>query len=193
VTFVAAVTIGGLLGPAGMLPVAQSAEPPAVPMECQVYETKKASITVGFKAGNFLFSVGPEVTYSQQTGVAWDRAVHELIARFVELCTRYNAGLVTKEEYEVRLGEIEALYREARALERRLMEETRARAQATLDKMDRIMSGQASQERQGPDPLVDSLDELNRRIDKLEPIGRPLIPKPPCPPPDMLGAPGRSC
>jgi len=172
---------------------ARAAEPPAEPMDCRVYETKKASITVGLKAGNFLFSVGPEVTFSRQTGIAWDRTVQGLIAKYQELCTRYNAGLATKEEYEARLREIEALYKEAQELEQKLMEETRTRAKSAVDELDRTVAQRKASEVAAADPMMESLDDLNRRIDRLEPIGRPLVPKPPCPPPDMLGAPGRAC
>lgn len=172
---------------------ARAAEPPAEPMDCRVYETKKASITVGLKAGNLLFSVGPEVTFSRQTGIAWDRTVQGLIAKYQELCTRYNAGLATKEEYDARLREIESLYKEAQVLERKLMEETRTRAKSAMDELDRTLVQRKASEAAVTDPMMESLDDLKRRIDKLEPIGRPLVPKQPCPPPAMLGAPGRAC
>ncbi len=172
---------------------AWAAEPPSEPMDCRVYETKKDITTIGLKVGNLLFNMGPEVTFSNQTGIAWDRTVQGLIARYVELCARYNAGLATKEEYGARLREIEALYKEAQELERKLMEETRTRAKSAIDELDRTLAQRKTPEAAAADPILDSLDDLQRRIDRLEPIGRPLVPKPPCPPPDMLGAPGRAC
>ncbi|TSA05248.1 MAG: hypothetical protein D4R81_00620 [Nitrospiraceae bacterium] len=168
-------------------------EPPAEPMDCRVHDTTKSGITLGFKVGNFFLQAGPEVTYSRERGIAWDRVVQGFIARYKELCSRYNAGLVTKEEYEQRLKEMEGLHREAMELERKMVEETRNRAKSAVDELDRTLAQRKAAEAPAPDPVKDSLDDLNRRIDKLEPIGRPLLPKLPCLPPDMLGAPGRAC
>ena len=177
----------------GVPSLAWANEPPAQPMDCAAYETKQSGITLGFKVGNLLFGAGPEVTFSQQSGVAWDRVVQGLIARYVELCTRYNAGLVTKEAYEARLREMEGLHREAMELERKMVDETRGRAKAGSEDLDRTLAQRKASEVTAADPMLESLDDLKRRIDRLEPIGRPLVPKPPCPPPDMLGAPGRAC
>ncbi len=162
-----------------MLPQAPAwaVEPPAEPMDCRVYETKKASITVGLKAGNFLFSVGPEVTFSRQTGIAWDRTVQGLIVKYQELCTRYNAGLATKEEYDARLRQIESLYKEAQELEQKLMAETRNRANAAIDELDRTLAQRKASEVAATDPMMESLDNLKRRLDRLEPIGYPMPPK----------------
>jgi hypothetical protein len=137
--------------------------------------------------------MGPEITFNQERGVKWDRVVQGFIAKYKELCSRYNAGMVTMEEYETRLREMEALHREAIELERKMMEETRNRAKAADSEMERLLSRRKAEERAQPDPVVESLDDLKQRIDKLEPIGRPLLPKLPCLPLDMLGAPGRAC
>ena len=79
-------------------PLVWSAEPPDETLDCRVYDTRSASITLGFKAGNFLFEVGPEVTFGVAQGIAWDKIVQGLIARYVELCPRYNGGLVSEAE-----------------------------------------------------------------------------------------------
>jgi hypothetical protein len=172
---------------------AWAAEPPAEQLDCRVHDTTKSNIGLAFKIAGFLFNAGPEVTFNMERGVAWDKIVQGFIARYKELCSRYNAGMVTKEEYEQRLREMEGLYKEAQALEAKLMDETRNRAKSAVDELDRTLAQRKAAEAPAPDPVKDSLDDLNRRIDKLEPIGRPLMPKPPCPPPDMLGAPGRAC
>ena len=86
--------------------------PPAKPADCEVYETDSSSVTVGFKVGNLLLQVGPEITLSKKRGVDWKEPVQKMIARFVEVCTRYNAGVVTKQEYDGRIQEIEDLTRE---------------------------------------------------------------------------------
>jgi len=172
---------------------AWAAEPPAVQLDCDVHDTKTSNIGLAFKVAGFLFKMGPEITFNQERGVKWDRVVQGFIAKYKELCSRYNAGMVTKEEYETRLREMEALHREAIELERKMMEETRNRAKAADSEMERLLSRRKAEERAQADPVVESLDDLKQRIDKLEPIGRPLLPKLPCLPPDMLGAPGRAC
>lgn len=187
VAFLAASFLWPILSPAW------AAEPPSVQLDCDVHDTKTSNIGLAFKVAGFLFKMGPEVTFNMERGVAWDKIVQGFIARYKELCSRYNAGMVTKEEYEQRLREMEGLYKEAQELERKLMDETRNRAKSAVDELDRTLAQRKAAEAPAPDPVKDSLDDLNRRIDKLEPIGRPLIPKPPCPPPDMLGAPGRAC
>ena len=181
--------IGPIIGPTP----AWAAEAPAEPMDCRVHDTTKSGITLGFKVGNFFLQAGPEVTYSRERGVAWNKVVQGFIARYKELCSRYNAGMVTKEEYEARLHEIESLYREAQALEAKLMDETRNRSKAAVEELDRTLAQRKGEEAAEADPIKVSLDDLNRRIDRLEPVGKPLTPKKPCSPPDMLGAPGRAC
>ncbi len=187
VAFLAASFLWPILSPAW------AAEPPSVQLDCDVHDTKTSNIGLAFKVAGFLFKMGPEITFNMERGVAWDKIVQGFIARYKELCSRYNAGMVTKEEYEQRLREMEGLYKEAQALEAKLMDETRNRAKSAVDELDRTLAQRKAAEPPQADPIKTSLDDLNRRIDKLEPIGRPLIPKLPCPPPDMLGAPGRSC
>ena len=172
---------------------AWAVEPPAEPLDCRVHDTTTSNIGLAFKIAGFLFKAGPEITFNHERGVAWDKIVQGFIARYKELCGRYNAGLVTKEEYEARLREMEGLHREAMELERKMVDETRNRAIAGIDELDRTLAQRKAAEAPAADPIKASLDDLDRRIEKLEPIGKPLIPKPPCPPPDMLGAPGKSC
>lgn len=176
-----------------MASVGHSREVWADELDCHVYDTRSGSITIGFKAGNFLFEVGPEVTFGRSRGIAWDKVVQGIIARYKEACTRYNAGLLSKEEYAQRLREIDGLYREAQELERKLREETHRHARAMHDEMERALAGRSGAGQESPpeaDQLGTALTGLNTKIEQLEPIGRPLTPKPPCPPPDMLGAPG---
>ena len=162
----AVVAFGLLIGPT----LAWAAEPPAERLDCRVHDTTKSNIGVAFKIAGFLFKAGPEVTFNMERGVAWDKVVQGFIARYKELCGRYNAGLVTKEEYQQRLREMEGLHREAMELERKLMDETRNRSKAAIDELDRTLARRKAEEPAAPaDPIKESLDELNRRIEKLEP------------------------
>lgn len=188
--FVALATVAVLGG------MAPGGEVRADELDCHVYDTRGGSVTVGLKAGNFLFQVGPEVTFGVQRGIAWDKVVQGIIARYKEACTRYNAGMISKEEYAQRLREIDGLYREALELERKLQAETHAHARSMHDEMERALAGRSGAVQESPpeaDPLGTALTGLSTKIEQLESIGRPLVPKPPCPPPDMLGAPGRAC
>lgn len=149
-------------------PDAWAGEPPEEKLDCHVYDTRSGSITVGLKAGNFLFQVGPEVTFGRQRGIAWDKVVQGIIARYKEVCTRYNAGAVTKQEYEQRLREIDGLYREAQELERRLIAETHAHARSAHEEMERQLSGRTAEPQPERDGLSESLQTLSSRIERLD-------------------------
>ncbi|MFZ1805238.1 MAG: hypothetical protein WAU05_15020 [Nitrospira sp.] len=168
------------------------AEAPDVKLDCSVYETKETNFGIALKIAHFLFNTGPEFSFSRKTGVAWDKVVHGTIARYVELCNRYNAGLVNKGEYEARMKEIEGIYKETKEMEAKLYAATRQRARDAGDELDDMLG----RSRKTPNPkasLEASVESLAERVEQLEPIGQPLKPSRPCPPPDMLGSPGRAC
>lgn len=162
---------------------------PDVKLDCSVYETKETNLGVAFKIGQFIFKVGPEVTFNHRSGVAWDKVVHGTIARYVELCSRYNAGLVNKAEYEARLKEIEDLYKETKEMEAKLYAATRQRAKDAGVELD-MQLGRKPHPSASDINLESSVERMAKHVEDLEPIGRPLKPAPPCPAPDMLGAPG---
>ena len=165
-------------------------EPPEYPLDCGVYETQTLDLTLALKAGNFLFNVGPEMGVTYRAGVAWEKVVQGTIARYVELCNRYNAGMVTRAEYEVRLEHIEALYREAQELQAQLMEATRRRSRSGFDELDREVGKMRASPSTRRTDLENKVEQLAKHVEGLTPIGQPLEPSSPCPPPDMLGAPG---
>ena len=163
-------------------------EPPEYELDCGVYETQTLDLTLGLKAGNFLFNVGPEMGVTYRFGVAWKKVVQGTIARYVELCNRYNAGMVTKTEYEARLEKIEALYREAQQVQAQLMEATRRRSRSGFDELDREVGKMRESPSARKVELENKVEQLAEHVERLIPIGQPLEPSPPCPPPDMLGA-----
>lgn len=172
-------------------------DPPREKLDCRIYETKKFDTTVTVQAAQFFFSLSPSIGFSRETGVAWDKVVHGTIARYVELCTRYNAGLVSKEEYETRLREIDGVYREARALEAKQYDATRNRAKGASDDLDRALGakgpGSAPSQSTEPKPVSQAVAEevqsLAQRVDQLEPAGRPIDPSAPTTPPDPVKPP----
>jgi hypothetical protein len=69
--------------------------------DCSVYKAKNG-ITLGFRVGNLLFSVGPNITFGKESGIDWNNLTQKLIARYMELCTRFNTGSIVKSEYDKR-------------------------------------------------------------------------------------------
>lgn len=91
--------------------------------DCSVHKTEGGEITLGFKAGNFLFSVGPEITFGRYKGIDWDVTVQRLIARYQQVCTRYNTGSLTKKDYDKRIAEVETLEKEAYKIYQKMLKE----------------------------------------------------------------------
>jgi hypothetical protein len=155
-------------------------------MDCRVYETKTTSFGMGLRFGAMLLPlVGPFVSatpmagFDQKTGVTWDKAVHGLIARYVELCNRYNAGLVEKAEYETRLHEIEGLYKEGQGLEPKLFEATRSHAQEAAAELSQELGRKKTSQVEtvaAGRQLADSVQTFAEQVERLEPAGRPLDP-----------------
>lgn len=152
--------------------VGWAGEPPEQQLDCRVYETREHGIGLALSVGYFIFNVGPQVTWKTKRGVAWDQVAQGVIARYVEVCTRYNAGLVTKEEYDRRVREVDGLYREAQALEAKVREEVIRRSEREQDKLDQELAkrrpGPASQAVAGQ--VNQEVDDLKEKIDRLEPI-----------------------
>lgn len=170
---------------------ARAGEPPSEKLDCRVYDKKTSKIGLGFKVASFLFKAGPEISYDAQQGVTWDRTVQSFIVRYVELCERYNGGLVTKSDYDQRLNQMEGIYKEAQQVESKLYETTRNRAKESSNELDELVGRKRTSASGGPTQASvqdDSLSQLAGHIEQLEPIGNPLKPAAPCPLPGMLGA-----
>lgn len=74
-------------------------------LDCKVHNVKKKGITIGFKVGNLLFNAGPEIGFHNEEGIQWDKALHGIIMRYQSLCSRFNTGSITKDEYDSRWQE----------------------------------------------------------------------------------------
>jgi chaperonin cofactor prefoldin len=131
--------------------------------DCSIYKTRDGRITIGFKAGNLLFEGGPEITFGRKSGIDWDRTVHSLIARYQELCTRFNTGALTKQEYDKRLREIENIEREAYTLYQKMVREKAQRRQALFDELDRE-TGRNSNYRHSVSQINQKLHALQQEI-----------------------------
>ncbi|MCY3956499.1 MAG: serine protease [Nitrospira sp.] len=139
-------------------------KPPDHELDCGVYETQTLDLTFALRAGNFLFNVGPEMGVTYRSGVAWEKVVQGTIARYVELCNRYNAGMVTKAEYEARLEKIEALYREAQQLQAKLLEATQRQSRSGFDELNREVDRMHETPPPRTTELENQVEQLAERI-----------------------------
>ena len=46
--------------------------------DCSVHKSEDGRITLGFKIGNFLFGIGPEISFGKKTGIDWDHDARAL-------------------------------------------------------------------------------------------------------------------
>lgn len=134
-------------------------------LDCGVYETQTLDLTLGLKAGSFLFNVGPEMGFTYRSGVAWEKVVQGTIARYVELCNRYNAGMVTKAEYEARLEKIEALYQEALQLQAQLIKAAQQQSRSGFDELDREVDKMHGSPSARTTELENKVERLAERIE----------------------------
>ena len=104
--------------------------------DCSVYKSKNGKITLGFKAGGLFFGIGPEVSFGKESGIDWDKLTQRLVARYLELCTRFNTGSISKSEYDKRLKKIEAIEAEAYELYQKVIEETAKRKDKIFEELD---------------------------------------------------------
>ncbi len=127
--------------------------------DCTVHKTEGGEITLGFKAGNLLFSIGPEITFGRYKGINWDVTVQRIIARYQQVCTRYNTGSLTKKDYDNRIAEIEKLEKEAYDLYQKMLKEKAKKRDNTFDELDREVDRFESYQQE--------YDEINRQIKNL--------------------------
>ena len=104
--------------------------------DCSVYKSENGKITLGFKAGGLFFGIGPEVSFGKESGIDWDKLTQRLVARYLELCTRFNTGSISKSEYDKRLKKIEAIEAEAYELYQKVIEETAKRKDKIFEELD---------------------------------------------------------
>ena len=153
---------------AGSQAPARAGIPPDHQLDCRVYDERTLDLTVGLKAGNFLFNFGPEMGLTHRSGVAWKKAAQSLIVRYVELCNRYNAGAVTRAEYAARLERIEEVYREARQIQEQMKAATRERAKSAFDALDRELANMRGNR---PTDVDGNVERFAERVNRLAESG----------------------
>src|SRR3972149_556465 len=105
-------------------------------MDCRVHKSK-SGVTLGLKGGNFLFSFGPEITLGGEAKVKWEEAVQSLVVKYEEICARFNTGVLSKQEYERRLGEIDSVAKEAFEFQETKLKKVRDRAKDAFKYLDK--------------------------------------------------------
>ena len=115
--------------------------------DCSIYQSKDGKITLGFKAGGLLFGIGPEISFGNDPGINWGELSQRLVARYLELCTRFNTGSITKSEYDKRLEKIEAIETKAYKLYQQVIEETRKRRDKLFEELDEITDKNSSKKK----------------------------------------------
>ena len=124
--------------------------------DCAVHKSEDGRITLGFKIGNLLFGIGPEITFGKKTGIDWDHTVQGLIARYQELCARFNTGSISKQEYEERMAKIETIEKDAYNLYQEFLKKKARRKQDAFDELDR--------ETRNSESIKKAYDRINSKI-----------------------------
>jgi hypothetical protein len=104
--------------------------------DCSVYKSENGKITLGFKAGNLFFGIGPEVSFGKDSGIDWDKLTQRLVVRYLELCTRFNTGSISKSEYDKRLKKIEDIEIAAYKLYEKIIEEAAKRKDRIFQELE---------------------------------------------------------
>ncbi|KMP10389.1 hypothetical protein UR09_06370 [Candidatus Nitromaritima sp. SCGC AAA799-A02] len=125
--------------------------------DCSVHKNEDGRITLGFKLGGLLWGVGPEISFGKKEGIDWDHTVQGLIARYQELCARFNTGSITKQEYDERMARIEGIETEAYKLYQEFLERKARRKNDMFDELDNDLSRFKE--------LKNSYDKINQRLE----------------------------
>ena len=67
--------------------------------DCSIMRSETDAYGFGFKIGGLLYGMGPEVYYGHSSGINWNWGTQLMVAEFQELCTRFNTGRLSQEEY----------------------------------------------------------------------------------------------
>ncbi len=125
--------------------------------DCSVHKSEDGRITLGFKVGTLFFGAGPEISFGKKTGIDWDHTAQGLVARYQELCARFNTGSITKQEYEERLAKIETIEKDAYDLYKEFLNKKARRKQDAFDELDRDTKKFQA--------IKSSYDKISRRLE----------------------------
>jgi len=132
-------------------------------LDCNIYEGK-AGVTIGLKAGNLLFGVGPEFTIGKTNSIHWDSMVQGIVVRYKELCTRFNSGAISMKEYNERIKQIDVIAKEAVELQERMMKRIK---QQSDDAFRELEEETGKDRRLNPDETSKEIEKINLDLSKL--------------------------
>ena len=88
--------------------------------DCSIMRKKDDTLALGWKFGGLMWGFGPEIKIGHSSGVAWKADVQRMVAEYQELCTQFNTGRLSQQEYQAEKQEIvQRGYNYARELEKR--------------------------------------------------------------------------
>ena len=88
--------------------------------DCDIMRKKDNTVGLGFKFGGLMWGFGPEIQIGHSSGVAWKGDVQRMVAEYQELCTQFNTGRLSQEEYKFeKKGIIQRGYGYAKELDKR--------------------------------------------------------------------------
>jgi hypothetical protein len=137
-------------------------------LDCNVYEDR-GGITIGFKAGNMLFSIGPEFTVGKKNSIIWDRMVQGIIVRYKELCTRFNSGAITMKEYKERIKEIDAIAKEALEFQEKMIKRVKEESKGAFKELARETKGE---DFITPEKISQKIEDIGMKIRNLPVLER---------------------
>ena len=87
--------------------------------DCDIMRKKDDTIALGWKFGGLMWGFGPEIKIGHHSGVAWKGDVQRMVAEYQELCTQFNTGRLSQQEYQAeKQGIVKRGYNYARELEK---------------------------------------------------------------------------
>lgn len=104
--------------------------------DCSIHKNKDNYITLGFKFGNILFGFGPEVTFGKKNGIDWHKSVQAFISRYQSLCSRFNSGSMTKDDYDREIVKLEDIEERMAKIEKEAMEALDKKADKMFSSLD---------------------------------------------------------
>ena len=88
--------------------------------DCSIMRKKDDTLALGWKFGGLMWGFGPEIKIGHTSGVAWKADVQRMVAEYQELCTQFNTGRLSQQEYQTEKQQIvHRGYNYARELEKR--------------------------------------------------------------------------
>jgi len=88
--------------------------------DCAIMRKKDDTLAFGWKFGGLMWGFGPEIKIGHHSGVAWKGDVQRMVAEYQELCTQFNTGRLSQQEYQAEKQQIvQRGYNYARELEQR--------------------------------------------------------------------------